>query len=109
MDTTRSAATSREDANPDGYRQVVADAREQLDWCIVYLHGIGRTKVANVLAHNRSVIRSQIIRRPAEPLPSERHSDAPSGGAKTPPRNKHATGQRSRRTRARTRTAAGHR
>jgi hypothetical protein len=109
MDTTRSAATYHEDANPNGYRQVVADALEQLDWCIGYLHGIGRTKVANVLAHNRSVIRSQIIRRPAEPLLSERRSDAPSDGAKTPPRSKHATGSRTRRSRPRTRTAAGHR
>ena len=109
MDTTRSAATSREDANLDGYRQVVADALEQLDWCIGYLHGIGRTKVANVLAHNRSVIRSQLIHRPAEPLPSERRSDAPSDGAKMPPRSKHATGPRTRRAKPRTRTAAGHR
>ena len=102
MDSTRSAATSHEDENLSRYRRVVADALEQLDWCIGYLHAIGRTKVASVLAQNRSVLRSQIIRRPAEPLPSERRSDAPSDGATPPPRSKHATGPRSRRTRPRT-------
>ena len=92
------------DAGADVFKKGIASGvpQETMD-------SIGRTKVASVLAQNRSVLRSQIIRRPAEPLPSERRSDAPSDGATPPPRSKHATGPRSRRTRPRTRTAAGHR
>jgi hypothetical protein len=99
MDASRSAATSHEDANLSRYRRAAADSLQQLDWCIGYLHGIGRTKVASALAHNRSVIRSQLLRQSAEPLPSERR----------PPRSKQATGRRSKRTRPRTRTSARHR
>jgi hypothetical protein len=104
MDASRSA----EDANVSRYRRAAADSLEQLDWCIGYLQGIGRTKVASALSHNRSVIRSQLIRQPAEPLPSERRPDDTSRGAETPPRSKQATGRRSKRTRPRTRIPAGH-
>ena len=52
------------------YRQATDDALQQLDWCIGYLHGIRRIRISRALAHNRTVIRSNLLSRPAEPLPS---------------------------------------
>src|SRR5215211_7109678 len=109
MAVSRPAATSREDPKVSRYRWAAADSLQQLDWCIGYLHGIGRTKVANALARNRSAIRSQLMRQPAEPLRSKPRPGEPSRGADAELRSKPATGRRSRRARPRTRTAAGHR
>jgi hypothetical protein len=63
--------SSRDEAEPARYRRAAEDALQQLDWCIGYLHGTGKTKVSRVLARNRSVIRSELLRLPAEPLPVE--------------------------------------
>jgi len=52
------------------YRRATEDLLQQLDWCIGYLHGIRKTKIANVLAKNRSHIRSEILKQPEEPVPS---------------------------------------
>jgi hypothetical protein len=51
------ASASRDEAEPRRYRRAAEDALSQLDWCIGYLHGIGKTKVSRVLARNRSFIR----------------------------------------------------
>ena len=53
------------------YRQASEDALQQLDWCIGYLHGCGQTGVSRVLALNRSHIRTHLLRRAAEPVPSQ--------------------------------------
>jgi hypothetical protein len=52
------------------YRQAADDALQQLDWCIGYLHGIRKARISRALAHNRSVIRTQLLRRPEQPLPT---------------------------------------
>jgi len=59
----------------EGYRRATEDLFQQLDWCIGYLHGIRRGKVANVLAKNRSYIREEILDQPEEPVPSQTTSE----------------------------------
>lgn len=53
------------------YRQAADDALQQLDWCIGYLHGIRKARISRQLARNRTYIRQSLLRRPAEPVPSE--------------------------------------
>ena len=52
------------------YRQAVDDALQQLDWCIGYLHGIRKTGISRALARNRNFLRSNLLNRPEEPLPT---------------------------------------
>ena len=51
------------------YRQAAEDALQQLDWCIGYLHGIKKVGISRALAQNRSYIRTQLLRRPEQPVP----------------------------------------
>jgi hypothetical protein len=53
------------------YRQAAEDALQQLDWCIGYLHGIRKTDISRALARNRSQIRTQLMRRPEQPVPTQ--------------------------------------
>ena len=62
--------TDRGDDKLERYRQAAEDALQQLDWCIGYLHGIGKAPQARILARNKAVIRTQILKRPAEPAPA---------------------------------------
>jgi hypothetical protein len=57
------------------YRQAAEDALQQLDWCIGYLHGIHKVRISRALARNRSVIRTRLMQRPEEPLPSAETSE----------------------------------
>jgi hypothetical protein len=52
------------------YRQAAEDALQQLDWCIGYLHGIRKVRISRALARNRSFIRTRLMNRAEEPLPS---------------------------------------
>jgi hypothetical protein len=52
------------------YRRAAEDALQQLDWCIGYLHGIRKTRLSRSLARNRSFIRSQLMERAEQPVPS---------------------------------------
>jgi hypothetical protein len=52
---------SSEDAELGVYRRAAEEALQQLDWCIGYLQGIGKTKTAHTLARNRSFIRSELM------------------------------------------------
>ena len=52
------------------YRQAAEDALQQLDWRIGYLHGIRKVEISKARARNRSVIRTQLMRRPEQPLPA---------------------------------------
>jgi hypothetical protein len=54
------------------YRQASEDALQQLDWCIGYIHGSGRRGVAKALAHNRAFIRTKLLKRAEEPVPSQK-------------------------------------
>lgn len=62
------AARNREDV--ERYRRAAEDALQQLDWCIGYLHGIRKPRVSRALARNRSYIRTQLMQRSEQPLPS---------------------------------------
>jgi hypothetical protein len=53
------------------YRQASEDALQQLDWCIGYLSGSGRSAVARSLSKNRAYIRTHLLKRAEEPLPTE--------------------------------------
>jgi hypothetical protein len=57
------------------YRQAAEDALQQLDWCIGYLHGIRKVGLSKALARNRSFIRSNLLERSEEPLPTEQTDD----------------------------------
>jgi hypothetical protein len=60
---------SREDV--ERYRQAAEDALQQLDWCIGYLHGIGKRGISRALSRNRSHIRTHVLRKSEEPLPTQ--------------------------------------
>ena len=77
-DSQRSAQEAPRDAHireledeVERYRRAAEDALSQLDWCIGYLHGTGKREVARSLARNRSYIRTHLLRRAEEPVPSQ--------------------------------------
>ena len=53
------------------YRRAAEDALQQLDWCIGFLHGQGKTKISRALAKNRSHIRTSLLKEPEQPPPSQ--------------------------------------
>ncbi len=53
------------------YRQAAEDALQQLDWCIGYLHGIRKTEISRALARNRAHIRTHLMQRSEQPVPSQ--------------------------------------
>jgi hypothetical protein len=55
----------------DRYRKAAEDALQQLDWVIGYLHGIRKLDISRALAKNRSYIRTRLMQREEEPLPSQ--------------------------------------
>ena len=66
----------RPDDELERYRQAAEDALQQLDWCIGYLHGIRKTDISRALAKNRSQIRTQLMGRPEQPVPSKETDEA---------------------------------
>ena len=54
------------------YRSAAEDALQQLVWCIGYLAGCQKGRVAKVLSANRSHIRRQYLRREAQQLPTQK-------------------------------------
>jgi hypothetical protein len=52
------------------YRRAAEDALQQLDWAIGYLHGIRKTDISRALAKNRSHIRTELMDRDEQPVPS---------------------------------------
>jgi hypothetical protein len=53
------------------YRRAAEDALQQLDWCIGYLHGQGKTQISRALSKNRSYIRTQLLHQAEQPAPSQ--------------------------------------
>jgi hypothetical protein len=53
------------------YRRAAEDSLQQLDWCIGYLVGIRKHGIAASLARNRSYIRTQLLGREEQPVPTE--------------------------------------
>jgi hypothetical protein len=59
------------DEELERYRRAAEDALQQLDWCIGYLHGIRKVEISRALAKNRAHIRTELLRRPEEPVPAQ--------------------------------------
>jgi hypothetical protein len=59
------------DNETERYRRAAEDALQQLDWCIGFLHGLGKTKISKALAQNRSFIRTELLKEPEQPAPSQ--------------------------------------
>jgi hypothetical protein len=85
--TTRSPGTVARKESPEDeiarlrneaerYRRAAEDALQQLDWCIGYLHGSNKGKIAASLSKNRSYIRKHLLNRDevADPTLQERKS-----------------------------------
>jgi hypothetical protein len=54
------------------YKQAAEEALEMLDWCIGYLVGTHKDKIASQLAQNRAHIRRDLMREPEEPVPTSK-------------------------------------
>lgn len=68
----RKSARIRELQNElERHRQASEDALQQLDWCIGYLHGAGKTGIARTLSKNRTYIRTHLMGRAEQPVPSQ--------------------------------------
>jgi hypothetical protein len=59
-------------ASADRYRQAATEALEMLDWCIGFLVGIRKERIATQLAKNRKHIREDLMNEPAEPIPTSK-------------------------------------
>jgi hypothetical protein len=59
----------------DRYRKAAEDALQQLDWAIGYLHGIRKVGISKALAKNRSYIRSELMGRAEEPVPTQQTNE----------------------------------
>ena len=62
------SVTARQDV--ERYKQAANDVLQQLDFCIGFLAGVNKGKVAERLARNRAYIRKQLMGEAAEPLPT---------------------------------------
>jgi hypothetical protein len=60
----------------DRYRKAAEDALQQLDWVIGYLHGIRKVEISRALAKNRSYIRTNLMQRDEEPLPTQNTTES---------------------------------
>jgi hypothetical protein len=54
----------------DRYRTATEDALQQLDWCIGYLVGCNKGRIAEALGANRSYIRRCLMNRSDQPTPT---------------------------------------
>jgi hypothetical protein len=46
----------------DRYRRAAEEGLNQLDWCVNYLHRVGKSNIARVIERNRSQIRREMER-----------------------------------------------
>jgi hypothetical protein len=74
-DSDKKYADHPKEQEADRYRQAAEDALQQLDWVIGYLHGIRKLDISRALAKNRSHIRTQLMNRDEEPLPTQESSE----------------------------------
>jgi hypothetical protein len=70
-DVQRRARIRKLENEIERYRQASADALQQLDWCIGYMCGSGRVAIARSLSKNRAYIRTHLLKRAEQPLPTE--------------------------------------
>lgn len=55
MDSHDRGLRDREE-DADRYRHAATLALDQLQWCVSYLHGIRKPKIARAVEHNRATI-----------------------------------------------------
>ncbi|MDQ4115011.1 MAG: hypothetical protein M3306_28535 [Actinomycetota bacterium] len=55
----------------DRYRTATEDALQQLDWCIGYFVGCGKSGLARSLGANRAYIRRHLLKRAEQPVPAD--------------------------------------
>jgi hypothetical protein len=65
-------ADSSDDRESRRYKQALNDTLQQLDYCIGYLVGIHKNRIARQLAHNRAYIREELMKLDKQPLPTSR-------------------------------------
>jgi hypothetical protein len=70
-DSQRRARIRELEDEVERFRRASEDALQQLDWCIGYMHGSGRKGIARALSKNRAYIRTHLLKRPEEPVPSQ--------------------------------------
>jgi hypothetical protein len=70
-DNDKKYADHPKEKEADRYRKAAEDALQQLDWVIGYLHGIRKLEISRSLAKNRSHIRTQLMHRDEESLPTQ--------------------------------------
>ena len=70
-DAQRRARIRELEAEIERYRQASEDALQQLDWCIGYMHGSGKKGIARSLSRNRAFIRTHLLKRAEQPVPSQ--------------------------------------
>jgi hypothetical protein len=59
----------------DRFRTASEDALQQLDWCIGYFTGCGKSKIAKALGANRAQIRKN-LRRSEQATPTSTSNDS---------------------------------
>jgi hypothetical protein len=70
-DAQRRARIRELEAEIERYRQASEDALQPLDWCIGYMHGSGKRGLARSLSKNRAYIRTHLLKRAEQPVPSQ--------------------------------------
>jgi hypothetical protein len=70
-DDDKKYADHPKEKEADRYRKAAEDALQQLDWVIGYLHGIRKIEISRALAKNRSHIRTSLMGRDEEALPTQ--------------------------------------
>jgi hypothetical protein len=73
---SKNDSTQEKQDEADRYRKAAEDALQQLDWVIGYLHGIRKLEISRALAKNRSHIRTELMGRDEEPLPTQESSES---------------------------------
>jgi len=67
----RDKSESAHETEVERYKQAANDALQLLDWCIGYLVGIHKGKIASTLARGRAQIRTQLMHESEEPVPTK--------------------------------------
>ena len=71
QDSQRRARIRELEGEVERYRRASEDVLQQLDWCIGYLHGCGKKGLARSLSKNRAYIRTHLLKRAEQPVPSQ--------------------------------------
>jgi len=71
QDSQRRARIRELEDEVERYRHASEDALQQLDWCIGYMHGSGKKGIARSLSKNRAYIRTHLLKRAEQPVPSQ--------------------------------------